>query len=104
MEEKPPGNQAPTSTKASSFFIENILGKSGSGQESETSGDRWISGVERVARGSDLNASVHDGSCFAVRSLYRDPSVQWCRSRTQLNFAALEASESEWLRLYIFFK
>lgn len=96
MEENLSGNQAPTSSKASSsFFIENILGKRGGGQESDSSGGRWISAVERVSSGSDLNASAHDGSCFAVRSLYRDPPVQWYRSGTELNFAALETSESE---------
>ncbi|XP_029707060.1 homeobox protein HMX1 [Takifugu rubripes] len=94
MEEKVPGNQAPTSSKASSFFIENLLGKSGSGQESEPSGDRWICGAEMVARGSELNASAHDGSCLAVRSLYTDSSVQRGRTRTGVNLAALEASES----------
>lgn len=82
------GKQAPTSSKASSFFIENLLGKSGSGQESEPSGDRWICGAEMVARGSD-------GSCPAVRSLSRDSSVQWGRSRTEVNLAALETSECE---------
>lgn len=101
MEEKVSGNQAPTSSKASSFFIENLLGKSGSGQESEPepepepSGDRWVSGPDMVARGSELNAPAHDGSCLAVRSLHRDSSGQWGRSRTEGNLAALEASESE---------
>lgn len=96
MEENLSGNQAPTSSKASSsFFIENILGKRGSAQESDSSGGRWISAGERVAGGGDLSASAHDGSCFAVRSLYRDPPVQWYRSGTELNFAALETSESE---------
>lgn len=96
MEENLSGNQAPSSSKASSsFFIENILGKRGSGRESDSSGGRWISAVERVSSGGDLNASAHDGSCFAVRSLYRDPPVQWYRSGTELNFAALETSESE---------
>lgn len=89
------GNQAPTSSKASSFFIENLLGKSGSGQESEPSGDRWICGAEMVARGSEQKASAHGGSCLAVRSLYRDSSVQWGRSGTEVNFSALETSESE---------
>lgn len=96
MEENLSRNQAPTSSKASSsFFIENILGNRGSGQESDSSAGRWISAVERVASGSDPNASAHDGSCFAVRSLYRDPPVQWYRSGTELNLAALETSESE---------
>lgn len=95
MEEKLSANQAPASSKASSFFIENLLGKGGSGQESEASGDRWISGVEVVAGGCELNASAHDASCFHVRSLYRDASVQWCRGRTELNFSAPEPSESE---------
>lgn len=98
MEENLSGNQAPTPPKASSsFFIENILGKRGSAQESDSRSARWISAVERVASGGggDLSASAHDGSCFAVRSLYRDPPVQWYRSGMELNFAALEASESE---------
>lgn len=79
------GNQAPASSKASSFFIENLLGKSGSGQETEPSAHRWASGAEMVA-------SAHDGSCLAVRSLYGDSSVQWGRTRTEVN---VETSESE---------
>lgn len=85
MEEKVSGSLAPTSSKASSFFIENLLGTSGSAQESEPSGDPWICGAEMVAR----------GSCPAVRSLSGDPSVQWGRSRTGVNPAALGTAESE---------
>lgn len=97
MEEKLSGTQAPTSSKASSFFIENILGKGGSGQqsESESCGGRWICGVERVARSSGVNASAHEGSCFAVRSLYRNSAGQWYRDGTELNITTLETSESE---------
>ncbi|CAG03286.1 unnamed protein product, partial [Tetraodon nigroviridis] len=95
MEENLSGNLAPSSAKAtSSFFIEDILGKRGGGQESDSSGARWISAVERVAGGGDLNASAHDGSCFALRALFRDPPVQWPRGGTGLDLAALEASES----------
>lgn len=85
MEERGSGNQAPTSTKASSFFIENLLGRSGSGQESEPSGDRWVSGAERVA----------GGSCLAARPPHGDSTVPWARSGTGVNPAALEPSESE---------
>lgn len=95
MEEKLSGTQAPTSSKASSFFIENILGKGSSGQQSESGGGRWISGVERVSRSGEVNASAHEGSCFAVRSLYRDSAGQWYRDGTELNLTALETSESE---------
>lgn len=82
MEERGSGNQAPTSSKASSFFIENLLGRRGSGQEMEPSGHRRVSGAEVVAR----------GSCLAARPPYGEP---WGRSGTGANLAALETSESE---------
>lgn len=78
MEEKPSGNQAPASSKGSSFFIENILGKRGSAEEPEARGGRWIPGAEGAA-GGDLEP----------------PSVQWYRGGTELNFTSLETSESE---------
>ncbi|KAL7403497.1 hypothetical protein ABVT39_001276 [Epinephelus coioides] len=101
MTDKLTDNQAATSSRASSFFIENLLGKGRSGQESVSDRSRGEAGVETVSTGRVLNAHhadastpVPDGCSSTARSPYRDSSLQWYRGETALNFRALETLQS----------
>lgn len=103
MQEKLSDNRALTSSRASSFFIDNILGNKENGQGSVSSSGGGISGVETVASGRVLNthyadgsAPITDGPSYAARSPYRDSPVQWYRRRTDLNFRALDTAQSEY--------
>ncbi|XP_038568622.1 homeobox protein HMX1 [Micropterus salmoides] len=99
MQEKLTDNQIPTSSRASSFFIENLLGKGRNGQESMSANKRGEAGVETVSTGrvlksqqADTSAPAPDGSSSTARSPYRD--LQWYREGTALNFRAMEIPQS----------
>ncbi|XP_070841857.1 homeobox protein HMX1 [Chaetodon trifascialis] len=101
MQEKLTDNQTPTSSRASSFFIENLLGKGRNGQESMSNSGRGEAAVETVSIGrvpnahqADTSASAPDGSSSAARSPYRNSPLQWYRGGAALNFRALETSHS----------
>lgn len=103
MQEKLTDSQTPTSSRASSFFIENLLGKGRNGQESISARSRGEAGVETVSTGrvlnahhADTSASAPDGSSSTARSPYRDSPLQWYRGGTALNFRALETPQSEY--------
>ncbi|XP_067440227.1 homeobox protein HMX1 [Thunnus thynnus] len=102
MQEKLTDNQTPTSSRASSFFIENLLGTGRNRQDSASDSSRGDAGVETVSNGRVLNshhadnsAPVPDGSSSTARSPYRDSPLQWYRGgTTALNSRALETPHS----------
>lgn len=104
MQEKLTDNQTPTSSRASSFFIENLLGTGRNKQDSASDSSREDAGVETVSRGRNLNvhhadtsAPITDGSSSTARSPFRDSQLQWYRGgNTALNSTALETPHSEY--------
>ncbi len=103
MQEKLTNSQTPTSSRASSFFIENLLGKGRNGQESISARSRGEAAVETVSTGRVLNAHhadtgapAPDGSSSTARSPYRDLPLQWYHGGTALNFRAVETPQSEY--------
>ncbi|KAL3995950.1 hypothetical protein ACER0C_008606 [Sarotherodon galilaeus] len=95
MQEKLTVTQAPTSSRASSFFIENLLSKRQDVEESMTDRSRGDISTERQinAYHTDTSASAPDVNSLA-RSLYRDSLLQWYREGTAFNFRALETPHS----------
>ncbi|XP_040001811.1 homeobox protein HMX1 [Xiphias gladius] len=101
MQEKLTETLAPTSSRASSFFIENLLGKERNGQESLANNSRGEAGAETVCAGRVLNAHHVDTSAPAPRgtgsaawSQHRDTPLHWYRGGANLNFRALETPHS----------
>lgn len=99
MQEKLTDGQPPTTSRASSFFIENILGKGGDVHESVAhSGPAGV--VEAASPGTAPDSHDADtdgsGSGSAARSRDRDSPVRWHRGGTELNFRALETAQSEY--------
>ncbi|KAE8300976.1 Homeobox protein HMX1 GH6 Homeobox protein H6 [Larimichthys crocea] len=102
MQQKLTDNNTPTSSRVSSFFIENLLGKGRNGQDSMSDSSRGEAGVESVspdrvlsARRADANAAgAPDCSRSTARSPYRDSPLQWHRGGTALNLRALETPQS----------
>ncbi|KAI3352808.1 hypothetical protein L3Q82_019381 [Scortum barcoo] len=101
MQEKLTDGQSPTSSRASSFFIENLLGTGRTGQESVSARGRREAGAETVSAGrvlsahrADRSAPAPDGSSSAARSPYRDSPLQRYRGGAALNFRALETPQS----------
>lgn len=99
MQEKLTDNPTPTSSRASSFFIDNILGNARNGHGSMSNSGRGIPGVEAVSIGrvtnahrADTSAPAPDGSSSAVR----ESLMQWNRGGTDSNFRALETPQSEY--------
>lgn len=95
MNEKLMVNQAPTSARASSFFIENLLSKGQDVQESMPDRSRGGISTEKQlnAYNTDTSASVPDVNSIA-QSLYRESLLQWYREGTTFNFRALETPHS----------
>ncbi|XP_030593815.1 homeobox protein HMX1 [Archocentrus centrarchus] len=95
MNEKLMVNQAPTSARASSFFIENLLSKGQDVQESVP--DRSRGGISTEtqlnAYHTDTSASMPDINSIS-QSLYRESLLQWYREGTAFNFTALETPHS----------
>lgn len=99
MQEKLTDNPAPTSSRASSFFIENILGNGRNEHGSVPNSGRGIHGAEVVLTGgvpsahhADWGAAAPDGS----GSTARESPIQLSRGGTDLNFRALETPQSEY--------
>lgn len=110
MQVKQTDSQTPTSSRASSFFIENLLGSERSGQEAQSdkgkgrarhakdSGREEIIFPSRVLpenRG-EMNVQVPSGYSPAAPSPHRDSSLQWYRGVTALNFRASGIPSSEY--------
>uniref|UniRef100_A0A3Q3Q151 Homeobox domain-containing protein n=1 Tax=Monopterus albus TaxID=43700 RepID=A0A3Q3Q151_MONAL len=94
MQDKLADSPTPTSSRVSSFFIENILGKGRNGQES-MSGDSQGK-VETVSTGkvpnahfADTSAPASHGSSSTAPFPYREPLLQWYRGGAE-NFRAFE--------------
>nr|XP_019940084.1 PREDICTED: homeobox protein HMX1-like [Paralichthys olivaceus] len=97
MQEKLTVTQTPTSARASSFFIENLLGKERDGQDLASGGSRWEAGaVEIVSIDRVLNSHpAPHGSSSTDRSPYRESPLQWYRGgAASLNFRGLETPHS----------
>lgn len=84
MQGKLTNSPAPASSKASSFFIENILGKGRTGQESTPGSSQGGAGLASVSR--VLDAVRSDGSSSTARS-----PLQWYRG----DLGALKTPYSE---------
>ncbi|XP_031720733.1 homeobox protein HMX1 [Anarrhichthys ocellatus] len=101
MQEKLSDNQTSTSSRASSFFIENLLGQGRNGHESMSDRSRGGAAVETGSAGrvlkvhqADVSAPAPDGSSSTARSPYRDSPLKWYRGGAALNFRALETPHS----------
>ncbi|XP_071359447.1 homeobox protein HMX1 [Trachinotus anak] len=101
MQEKLTETRTPTSSRASSFFIENLLGKERSGQDSMSDSRRGEAGVDTVSTGrvvdahqADTGAPTPHGSSSTARSPNRDSPLQWYRGGAALNSRALETSHN----------
>lgn len=102
MQEQMKDSQAPASSRASSFFIENLLGKGRSGQKSTSVSGQGEACVETAstsrlqnAHRADTSVPAPDGCSSTARSPCRDSPLQWHRGGTALNFRALETPHSE---------
>ncbi|XP_078126361.1 uncharacterized protein LOC144530601 [Sander vitreus] len=102
MQKKLTDNQTPTSSKASSFFIENLLGKGRNRHESTSDRSQGEAGAETVStetrvlstHQAEASAPAPDGSSSTARSPYRDSPLQWYRGGAVFNFKALETPQS----------
>ncbi|XP_026216236.1 homeobox protein HMX1 [Anabas testudineus] len=101
MQEQMKDSQAPASSRASSFFIENLLGKGRSGQKSTSVSGQGEACVETAstsrlqnAHRADTSVPAPDGCSSTARSPCRDSPLQWHRGGTALNFRALETPHS----------
>ncbi|XP_068445392.1 homeobox protein HMX1 [Clinocottus analis] len=101
MQEKLKDNQNPTSSRASSFFIENLLGKERNGHDSMSDRSRGGAGVETGSTGrvlkvyhTEASAPAPGGCGSSARSPYRDSPLQWYRGGAAFNFRALETPHS----------
>ncbi|XP_041839621.1 homeobox protein HMX1 [Melanotaenia boesemani] len=98
MQDKLTDNQTPPSSRASSFFIENLLGKGRDGQDSVGGGRGTESCAETISIERHFNASHTDSSGPAhsspARSSYGDLPLQWNCRETTVHFRALESPRS----------
>lgn len=97
MQEQLTDSQAPAPSRASSFFIENLLGKGSSGQEPMSGSSQGAAGVETAstsrlqnAQHASSGAPAPDGCSSTARSPYRESPLQWYRGGTALSFRCLE--------------
>lgn len=102
MQGKLAETHTPTSSRASSFFIENLLGKERSGHDSVSDTGRGEAGGDAVPAGgipsadhADTGVPTPRGSGSIARSPYRDSPPQWLPGGAVLNFGALETAHSE---------
>lgn len=103
MQDKLKDNQTPSTSRASSFFIENILSKGWNEQGSVSNSGRGTAGAETISSGrvsnahhADTSAVAAEGTSSTVRSAYRQSPVQWYRGVTDVNFRAFETPQSEY--------
>ncbi|KAG7222928.1 hypothetical protein INR49_015955, partial [Caranx melampygus] len=101
MQGKLTETQTPTSSRASSFFIENLLSKERTGQDSLSDSSRAEAGVDTVTTGgvpiahhADTGAPTPHGSSSTARSPYRESPLQWHPGGTALNFRLLETAHN----------
>ncbi|XP_062293499.1 homeobox protein HMX1 [Scomber scombrus] len=101
MQEKLAEKQTPTSSRASSFFIENLLGTGRNRQDSASDSSREDASVESVSSSRVLNshhaytsAPIPDGSSSTARSPYRDSPLWYRGGNIALNSRALETPHS----------
>lgn len=103
MQEKLTDNRTPTSSRASSFFIENLLGTGRNKQDSASDSSQGDAGGQSVSNSrllnapqADTNVPVPDGSSPTARSPYRDSPLQWYGGgNAAFNSRALETPHSE---------
>lgn len=102
MQEGLKEKQSSTSSRASSFFIENILASGQDGHRSTSSSGRSIAGAECVpasgalgARQAEAGAPAPDASDAAVLRAYRESPLQWYRDASGLNLRPLDAAQSK---------
>ncbi|XP_056265782.1 homeobox protein HMX1 [Pseudoliparis swirei] len=89
MQEKIKDNRTPTSSRASSFFIENLLGKGRNGLDGSRGAETGSGGRVLSAQLAEESAPPAAGGS-AVRS--GDSPLQWYRGGAALNFRALETT------------
>ncbi|KAM4603277.1 homeobox protein HMX1 [Polymixia lowei] len=106
MQETLTDNQAPTSSRASSFFIENLLGTGRHGQQSKADNSRGNYAITEDSRREDIvspsralaanhrEMRAHVSAGYSPRSPDRDSSLRWYSGRAALNFGALETPNS----------
>ncbi|KAL6110578.1 hmx1 [Pungitius sinensis] len=102
MQEKLTDKQTRTSSNASSFFIENLLGKGRDGHESITDRSRGTAGLETRSIGrvqkvhhADASAPAPDGSSLTARYPDTGPTLQWYRGgAAAFKYRALEKPQS----------
>ncbi|XP_034749117.1 homeobox protein HMX1 [Etheostoma cragini] len=97
MQEKRTDSPTPASSRASSFFIENLLGKGRNRHESTSEGSPGEDGAETRVLGThqaEASAPAPDGSGSKAQSPSRVSPVRWYRGGAVLNFKALEAPQS----------
>ncbi|XP_076001734.1 homeobox protein HMX1 [Genypterus blacodes] len=83
MGDKPSDNQSRTTPRAASFFIENLLAKGRTAQESVPDSSGRGAGTETVP-----SRQHETGTPTTVRSPRRDSPVRWCRDHADVNFRA----------------
>ncbi|KAM3623378.1 uncharacterized protein V6R79_010382 [Siganus canaliculatus] len=85
MQEKVTDRQTPTSSRASSFFIENLLGKGRIEHESMSDNHRGEAGAD-----TDRSVPASSSSNSTARSPYGELPLPWYQGGTALNFRAFE--------------
>lgn len=94
MQEKLTDTQTPASSRASSFFIENLLSKERDGQESVSDSSRGEASADLVSTGRIRNALP--APRVSSSTAPRESPLQWHRGGAALNFRALETPHSEY--------
>ncbi|XP_035494475.2 homeobox protein HMX1 [Scophthalmus maximus] len=92
MQEKLTDTQTPASSRASSFFIENLLSKERDGQESVSDSSRGEASADLVSTGRIRNALP--APRVSSSTAPRESPLQWHRGGAALNFRALETPHS----------
>lgn len=94
--------QSSASSRASSFFIENILAGGQDGHRSSSKSGGGDAGAETVSAGSvqsarqaESDAPVPDTSDAAFHQAYVETHLQWHRDATGSNFRPLDGTRSK---------
>lgn len=102
MQEGLKEKQSPASSRASSFFIENILAGGQDGHRSASKSGGGAAGAETVsdggvqsARQAESGAPAPDASDAAVRGAYGESQMQWYRDAAGSNFRPLDGARSK---------
>lgn len=91
-----PGTQTNSlaTAKASSFFIENLLGTGRTAQKTEQASGG--ADVDLSLNAQDTHAPVSESSVSTARSPCTDSPLQWYRPSPVLNFGCLGRAHSEY--------